>query len=98
MHRDVEVKPEEEEEMIKKAAEIIRKYQMEGMAILMLESSKPLVFIGGELGRFFLSPFLYAFGDNVSAKGERFFRVFEKRDNVEKLIQLLEKKKSNGSG
>lgn len=74
-----------------KAAEKIHKYGMDVAAILMLESVKPLAYIGGQMGRFFVSPFLPALGETIGQGGEKFFGVFEKRDNVEKLIKLLEK-------
>ena len=91
MFLDLGITPEEEEEMIKKAAEKIHQYGMDVAAILMLESVKPLVFIGGQMGRVFISPFLPVLGDNIEREGEKFFRIFEKRENVEKLILLLEK-------
>ena len=90
MFWDVEITPEDEEEIIKKAAETIHKYGMDVAAILMLESVKPLAYIGGQMGRLFVSPFLPALGENIGQGGEKLFRVFEKRDNVEKLITLLE--------
>jgi len=70
---------------------------MDAPAILMLESSKPLVFIGGQMGRFFISPFLPILGDNAGRGGEKFFTVFEKRENVEKLIKMLEDMSSEDS-
>ncbi len=90
MFWDMEITPEDEEETIKSAAEKIHKYGMEVAAILMLESVKPLTYIGGQMGRFFVSPFLPALGEKIGQSGEKFFRVFEKRENVEKLITLLE--------
>ena len=91
MFWDMEVTPEDEEEMIRKAAETIHKYGMEVAAILMLESVKPLAYIGGQMGRFFISPFLPALGENIGRSGEKLFMIFERRENVEKLIMLLEK-------
>ena len=91
MFWDMEVTPEDEEEMIRKAAETIHKYGMDVAAILFLESVKPLAYIGGQMGRFFLSPFLPAFGESIGRGGEKFLTIFEKRENVEKLITLLEK-------
>ena len=90
MFWEIEVTPEDEEEMIKSAAEKIHKYGMDVAAILMLESVKPLTYIGGQMGRFFVSPFLPALGEKIGQSGEKFFTVFEKRENVEKLITLLE--------
>ena len=90
MYANVEITPEEEEEMIKKAAEKIHKHEFDIPAIMVLESIKPLIYVGGQLGRFFITPFLPAFGKDLGAKGEKFFRVFEKQVNVEKLLNLLE--------
>lgn len=90
MYWDLEVTPEEEEEMIRAAAEKIHKYGMEVAAIMFLESVKPLAYIGGQMGRFFVSPFLPAFGDSIGRGGEKLITIFEKRENVEKLITLLE--------
>lgn len=91
MFWDLEVTPEDEEEMIRKVAEQIHKYGMEVAAILMLESVKPLAYIGGQMGRFFVAPFLPAFGENIGLGGEKLLTTFEKRENVEKLIVMLEK-------
>lgn len=92
MYWDVEVSPEEEEEIIRKAADLIHRFGMDVAAILFIESMKPLTYIGGQMGRFFLSPFLPAFGERIGRGGEKFFTVFEKRENVEKLLRLLEEK------
>lgn len=92
MSRGNDVTPEDEEEMVRKAAEMIHKSGMDTAAILFLESVKPLVYIGGQMGRFLISPWLIIFGEKIDRGGEKFFAVFEKRENVEKLIKLLEKK------
>ena len=42
------------------------------------------------MGRFFVSPFLPVFGENIGIGGEKFFQIFEKRENVEKLIKAVE--------
>ncbi len=86
----MEVTPEDEEEMIRKIAERVHKYGMDVAAILMIESIKPLTYIGSQMGRFFVSPFLPAFGDEIGMSGEKFLQVFERRENVEKLLNLLE--------
>lgn len=92
MFRNVEITSEEEDEVIEKVAEKVHNYGMEIVAILMLESIKPLSYIGGQMGRLFLSPYLPFFGENIGLKGEKFFKIFEKHENVEKLIASLEKK------
>ncbi len=81
-----EVTPEEEDDLIKKAAEAILKYEMDAAAILVLQSFKPLVSFGGQVGRFFLGPLLPFMGEREDA----LIQTFEKRENVEKLIRILE--------
>jgi hypothetical protein len=83
---------EDEEEMIRKAADKIQEYGMDAAAVLFLQSYKPLTYVGGQMGRFMIFPFFYMLGGNITQEAEKFFMVFENRDNVEKLIQLLEKR------
>ncbi|MGQ9679743.1 MAG: hypothetical protein ACUVV4_03125 [Candidatus Bathyarchaeia archaeon] len=90
MFRDIEVTPEEEEELIRKVATVIHNNGLEAAAILMIETVKPLSYIGGQMGRLFISPFLPAFGDKIELGGEKLIRVFEKRENVEKLLNMIE--------
>ena len=88
---DEELTEEEVDEIIQKTAERIQQYGMETIAILTLESVKPLVYIGGEMSRLMISPFLPALGPNINELGENLINVFEERKNVEKLITILEK-------
>lgn len=92
MYWNMDLTEEEEEELIEKVAEKIREYRMETPAILYLESFKPLTYIGGQMGRLFISPYLPALSEELEMQGEKILRVFEKRENVEKLIELLEEK------
>ena len=92
-----EFTPEDEEGMIRKAAELIHKWRMETPVIMMLESTKHLVYIGGQMGRFFIYPWIFMLGDKFSLIGDKFFTVFEKRENVEQLITLLEEMGSEKS-
>jgi len=85
-----EATAEEEEEIIQKAAEAILRNKMVLPAILLLETSKPVAYIGSQMGRFFISPFLMALGDDAFTKSEKFLSTFEKRENIEKLIRLIE--------
>jgi hypothetical protein len=87
---DEERSEEEVDEIIRKTAEKIHQYGMETVAILTLESVKPLVYIGGEMSRLMISPFLPALGQNANELGENLINVFEERKNVEKLIVILE--------
>jgi len=90
IYGDLEVTPEEETEYIRKTAEKIHQFGMETPAILILESSIPLVWVGGELGRFFVSPFIPVISESWGVKSEKFLRIFEQRSNVEKLLKMLE--------
>ena len=96
MFLDEEVTSEDEEEMIHKAADTIHDYGMDIVAVLFLQSLKPLTYVGGQLGRFMISPFLLFLGGDIRRSGETLFTTFEKRNNVEKLITLLEEKAETG--
>ncbi|OGD45545.1 hypothetical protein A3K69_08270 [Candidatus Bathyarchaeota archaeon RBG_16_57_9] len=88
---EVKLTEEEVDEILHKTAEKIQLYGMETVAILTLESVKPMVYIGGELSRVVLAPFLPALGPQYDALGDKLITIFEDRKNIEKLIQILEK-------
>lgn len=92
MFRTLELTPEEEEEIIRRVAEKITEYGMSAAAVLLLQTFKPMAFLGGQTGRFFIGPLLYGLGDKISLGAEKLFMVFEKRDNIEKLIRMLEQR------
>jgi len=46
--------------------------------------------VGGEMGRFFITPFVPIISDKWGVTSEKFFLVFEKRENIEKLLKRLE--------
>lgn len=79
---------EKEEKIIKRTAETIYKYDMDLVAILFLESMKPLASVGGQLARYMVAPFIPFIGD----KGLPFFATFQNKENVERLIKELEEK------
>ena len=95
---ETELTEEEVDEIIRKIAERIQQYGMETVAILTLESVKPIVYIGGEMSRLMISPFLPALGPNANELGENLINVFEERKNVEKLIIILEEMESGEYG
>ena len=88
---EVEVPEEEVDAIILETAKRIKKYGMEMPAIMALESLKPLAYVGGELTRLTLSPFFPMLGSNIDMWGEKVINVFEDRENIKKLILLLEK-------
>jgi len=90
MYWDLDVTPEDEEQLILSVAKEIRRYGMDAAAILFLESSKPLSFVGTQMGRVLITPFLPAISEDLGVKSEKLLRVFESHANVEKLIALLE--------
>lgn len=90
MFWDIELTPEEVEEVIQDAYKKISEYKMETVSILTLESLKPWSYVGGELVRAALSPVMPALGENLGLRSEKMLQVFEDRKNIERLIQLLE--------
>jgi hypothetical protein len=79
---------EEREQLLDKAASEIMKRKMEMPAVLFLEMHKPLAFIGSQAALAF-SPFLIPFMgfDNLN----NYSRLFSDRENLERLMQKLEK-------
>lgn len=80
--------PEEIEEFIEKTAERIVKYDLVAPAILFFESIKPIAPIGGRLGGAAFAWLIPILGHGV----DDYFVVFRERDNVEKLLRLIEEK------
>ena len=78
----------EQRALLEKLAHWIVRRQLTAPAILFLETGKPLNFLGSQLMLAF-SPFVQAF-----FKGEQYHKlalILEKDENVEMLIQLIEK-------
>ncbi len=92
-----ELTPEEEEELIEKISTSIVKSGFGTVALLYLESYKPLSFVGGQMGLFYLSPILPLLG-KWGAKGYDILMFISKRENIEKLInrikELMEEEKA----
>jgi hypothetical protein len=83
-----EVSPERRQEIIGRVAEKVVDLKLSPVAIVMLESSKPISFVGSQL-MVFLQPIVTAvfplrMYDEVAA-------LLEDRDNVEALIQTIER-------
>jgi len=76
---------EKERVLIENAAHKIVERDMEFFAIFILETSKPIVWITGELGHFFLAPFLPLLDDI----GYDFLDTFGQRSNVDRLIRRV---------
>lgn len=80
--------PEEKEKIIQKIANVIFDYEMDLVAILFLESIKPMASIGAHMGRYMVAPFIPFLGQ----KSIPYLATFEDRSNIEKLIKKLEDK------
>ena len=89
---NIKITKEEEEEIIRKAADIIFERNMGLAAIYILEMIRPLAYIGGQMGTIFISPYLLLFGESFSENAELLIKVFQKKENIEKVQLILEKK------
>ena len=78
--------PDEQKKMVKRLAEIISKYNLETASIFILELIKPIVYIMGGMSRIFLAPFFILVGHDADV----FLTTFEKRENIEQLLKILE--------
>jgi len=81
-----ELTAEEQEQMINKIANEVIKRRLETVAIMFLESIKPMSYIGSQLAMVFVGPFLAIFGD----LGINYIKFFDKRENVETLLRRIE--------
>ena len=89
MVEEDELSEDEIEELLVKIAGEIHKRRLSAAAIVFLESSKPLTFIGNQF-MVFANPIVKLFySGQIFDKLER---LLEDRKNVERLIRLLEEK------
>ena len=79
---------EEDKKRMEKFSNIIVSRRLTAPAIFMLESSKPLAFIGSQF-LLFLQPFVTTFLDGKDY--DRITELMEDKDNVELFIQTIEK-------
>ena len=87
---DSELPEEEVDRILHVVAEKIHAFGMDLVAILALETIKPLTNVGGELSRMVLSPILPALGSDYNLIGDKLIYIFQNRKNVERLITILE--------
>ncbi len=80
---------EKDQALFDRLAEFVVKRKMAAPAILFLESTKPLNFIGSQF-LIVLGPLIKVFF-NI-AEYDRIVELMEKRDNVERLICTIEKR------
>jgi hypothetical protein len=83
-----ELTAQDELRIIEKISDEIVKRRLETMAIMFLETAKPLSFVGSQLAITFVGPFLGLFG-NI---GVDYIMFFNKHENVEKLLKRIEEK------
>lgn len=83
------LKEEREKELMERMAQIVVNRKMQAPAILFLETIKPLSFLGSQMTLFTLSPFLSLLAE-YEGTAQDAIRYFEKRENVELLIQRIE--------
>jgi hypothetical protein len=74
--------------LLNKIAQKIIDYRLTTVAIVMLESSKPLSFVGSQL-MVFLQPFYRAIFPHVEY--DEIAALLEERKNIERLIQEVER-------
>lgn len=89
MFRDEELPPEEVDKVLESIARKVVDREMEMYAKFILGMSWPLAFIGGQLGRVFISPYLFIFGDKENTVSKNIF-LFEKKENIFKLIDKID--------
>lgn len=77
---------EQELNMINSMAEWVIKHKLETPSILFLEAIKPVSYIGSQLGLLFVAPFLELF----NIEGYKYSALFEKTENVERLLKKIE--------
>ena len=78
---------EEDDELIEKVARKMVNMRLTVPAIFLLESSKPLAFLGGQL-LVFLEPFIQTLFN--FKQYQRFAFLMENRDNWERLLRKIE--------
>ena len=82
---------ENEEEILDKLARVIvAKYGMGTASIFLLETLKPMAYVGGEFGRFLLAPILALSGPSIESMINQHISILEERENVEKLLKKIE--------
>jgi len=60
-------------------------------SILILETIRPMAFVGGELGRILLTPWLPILGDNMEKTIHEYITTLTERDQLDKLVNRMEK-------
>ena len=83
---EYELTAEEEGRLIDNIAKTIVDYGLEAPAIMFLEATRPLSFIGSQLAIVVLGPLQWLF----QLEGPKYTGLFMKRENVGKIIERIE--------
>jgi hypothetical protein len=78
---------QEDEDLLDRIVSAVMRWKMSAPAIFMLESSKPMNFVGSQFLHF-LSPIVHSVFD--AREMDRFAVLLERRDTIEKLIRRIE--------
>ena len=84
---EYELTAEEEERLISNIAKAVVDYGLEAPAIMFLEATRPLAFIGSQLAIVVLGPLQWLF----QPEGPKYTGLFMKRENVGKIIERIER-------
>lgn len=79
----------EKETLLNNLAEYIVKMRLSDIAIFLLESSKPISFFSSQF-LIFLRPFISVYFNPSTY--DKFVEILSHRENIEKLIKLIEEK------
>lgn len=90
-------KPSEErrKEIIEKSASLIVDNNLGSFGILFLDNFKTLAYLGSQFSMALLSPFLMLLGSHEKT-GFEVIRMFERKENIEALVQKIEELKKEG--
>ena len=79
-------------ELIRRLSRRIVRLRLSPVALLFIESVRPLNYVGSQLLHF-LSPIVHAFGD--FSDHERLARILENRRSIDLILETIEKEEEN---
>jgi len=89
MFSEHEVSPEEVDKTVEIIARKVVDSEIELYARFLLAMSWPLVFVGGQLTKVFIGPYLFILGRREDTFYD-YISIFENKDNVFKLINKID--------
>jgi hypothetical protein len=84
-----ELTEQEETELIDKLARVAVSNGTESYLISFLEMLKPVSRISSQLIQFTAAPYLTLFGQQYEEMGYKYLRLFEKKENIQRIIQQI---------